>query len=348
VGVWYCTREAVKTALDIKETARANAAVDRAIEGASRSIEGFLHRKFYPWLGTRYFNWPDQNRSRAWRLWLDENDLISVTTLVTGGQTIPATDYFLEPVNSGPPYTHIEMDLDSSSAWGGGSTHQRDIAVTGLWGSTPNVEAPVGTTVEALDGSETGVDLGAAPDVGVGDIIRIDDERMIVTGRTMLDTGDALTAGMAAQMNVQTAPVSSGAAFAVGEVILIGAEKMLVTDIAGNNLLVIRAWDGSTLAAHSTSDDVYSARTLTVTRGALGTTAATHLTSATVVRHVVPGLVNQLSVAEAINGNLQELSGYARVAGSGDAEREFTGRALDDLRERCYVAHGRKFRKAAV
>src|SRR5690606_22447868 len=56
---WYTTRETVKAALDYKETARNDAQVDRAIESASRAVEGLLHRRFYPETATRYFDWPN-------------------------------------------------------------------------------------------------------------------------------------------------------------------------------------------------------------------------------------------------------------------------------------------------
>jgi hypothetical protein len=87
---------------------------------------------------------------------------------------------------------------------------------------------------------------------------------------------------------------------------------------------------------------------LTVTRGQLGTTAATHSSSAAVARHVVPGLVQELAVAEALNTLLQKQSGYGRVIGSGDNEREASGRGLRQIREDAYTAFGRKPRKAAV
>jgi len=123
---------------------------------------------------------------------------------------------------------------------------------------------------------------------------------------------------------------------------------MRVDDIAGNTLVVTRAWDGSTIAAHSVGATVYAPRMLTVQRAALGTTAATHLTSASVYRWDPPGPVRQLCVAEALTDLLQGRSGYARTAGAGENEREATGRGLKDLRERVYVSHGRKARTRAV
>lgn len=341
MGAWYTTREDVKSALDSKESARNNALIDIAIEAASRAAEGHLNRTFAPTVATKYFDWPTEEYSRAWRLWLDESDLISVTTLSSGGTAIPASDFILEPNRTGPPYSRIEILKSSASAFGGGATQQRDITVTGLWGYADDTTT-VGVTAEALDASETGVDVDGATSaaVGVGSILRIDDERMLVTDRSMLTTGQTLQAPLTAVNNNVSVAVTTGSAFAVGEVILLDSERMLVVDIAGNTLTVRRAWDGTALAAHSGST-IFAARTLTVSRGALGTVAATHLTGASVLRWDIPGVLRALAKGEAINILLQEGSGYARVVGSGENEREMQGRALRGLREQAVESLGR-------
>lgn len=348
MGVWYATREDVKDALDIKETARSNAQVDRAVEAASRAVEGYLHRVFAPILATRYFNWPNHQTARSWRLWLEHDDLISATTVSSGGVTIAGTDYFLEPVNEGPPYDSIEIDLDSSASFSTAGTHQRAVTVTGLWGWS-NDTTSVGTTAEALDASETAVDVDGptAAQVGVGSVLTVDSERMLVTGRTALTTGQTLQTNMTDRDNMVTVAVTTGSAFAVGEVILLDSERMRIVDIAGNNLTVDRAWDGSTIATHSGST-IYGYRTLTVTRGALGTTAASHLTGAAVYRWDVPGPVRELTIAEAINDLLQARAGYARTAGSGDNEQESKVQGLESLRKSVMTSHGRKARIGAV
>jgi hypothetical protein len=348
VGAVYATRESVKGALDAAETARNDAQVDRAIETASHNVEALLHRRFYPQTATRYFPWPPLQRSRSWRLWLDADELISVTALVAGGTTIASTDYFLEPANSGPPYTSVEIDLGSSAAFqpAATGTHQRAIAITGVFGHSAD-EAPAGTLAEALDGSETGVDVSDSSLIGVGSIIKVDSERMIVTARTMLDTGQNSSALDAASSGVTITGVTAGT-IAVGEVLLVDSERLLVVDVAGTTLTVKRAWDGTVLAAHSNGADLYALRTLTVERGALGTTAATHSTSTAITKHVVPAMVRDLTIAEAINQLQQETSGYARIIGEGETAREGTGRSLYDLRKDTVAAYGRKARTRAV
>lgn len=354
-GVWYATREQVMRALDVKLTARSSAQIDRALESASRDVEDLCHRRFYPVQATRYFDWPNPQRAASWRLWLDDNELISVTTLASGGVTIAAADYFLEPNRSGPPYNRVEIDLDSSAAYGGGDTHQRDIQISGLYGYR-NTETTVGALAEALDASETGVDVNAAASaaLGVGSVLRVDSERLLVTGRTMADTGQNVGgAGLTAQANSVALAVSDGTAFAVDEILLVESERMLVVDIAGNTLTVIRAWDGTVLAAHAAGVDIYAPRTLTVRRGALGTTAATHSNGASVVRWDPPGLVRDLVIAEAENRITNEQAGYARTrrttSGMGtSSDQALTARDLPALRTQVYNAHGRKARLRGV
>jgi hypothetical protein len=349
----YATREDVMRALDVKQSARNAAQVDRALQSASRSIDGLCHRRFYPEIATRSFPYPGPQSATSWRLWLNANELISVTTLTSGGTTIAASDYFLEPNEYGPPYNRLEIDLDSSAAFGGGDTHQRDITITGLWGYRDD-ETTVGALAEALDASETAVDVNAAASalVGVGSVLRVDTERMLVTSRTMADTGQNVGgAGLTAQQNSVTLTVSDGTAFAVDEILLVDSERLLVVDIAGNNLTVQRAWDGTVLAAHAAGADIYAARTLTVTRGALGTTAATHADASTVVRWDPPGLIRDLTIAEVLTRLTNEQAGYARTrkqGDGGDTERAKATFDLPGLREQVYATHGRKGRVRSV
>jgi hypothetical protein len=350
----YCTREDVKQALDFKETARADGAVDRAIQAATGAVEGLCHRVFHPAIGTRYFDWPDQY-ARPWRLWLDASELISITAVSSGGITIPVGRINLEPNRSGPPYSRIEIQLDTDSAFGGGATPQRDITITGLWGYS-NEESPAGTAAAAASDTATTLSVSNAAAIGVGQVLRIGAERLLVTDRAMTSTGQALQTPLTAAKNSEVVTVADGTAFAVGEVLLIDAERMRVTDIAGNNLIVDRAWDGSTLAAH-TAPTIYASRALTVARGALGTTAAAITQGAPVYRWNPPGAVRSLAIAEAVTTLLQESSGYARTTGVGSSARQVGGgtvaktaygSGLDALREQVYVSHGRKARTRAV
>lgn len=354
MGVWYATREDVKSALDFAETSRSNARVDRAIAAASRQIEGFLHRRFYPETATRYFDFPDQY-ARPWRLWLDDSELISLTAISSGGTSISTADVNLEPNRSGPPYNRVELRIDTNSAFGGGTTTQREITITGLWGYRDD-ETTAGTAASAATSGATTLLVSDSSEIGVGSLLRIGSERLIITERAMASTGQTLQTPLDAQQKTVTVAVTNGTAFAVDEVILLDSERMLIVDIASNNLTVKRAWDGSVLAAHNGST-IYALRSLTVTRGALGTTAAAISQGDAIHRWNPPGPVQQLCIGEAVTTLLQQAAGYARTTGVGTSARQVGGgnvakteygTGLDALREQVYTSHGRKARTRAV
>lgn len=351
---WYTTRGRVKRVLDIAETARRNADVDEAIESASKNVEGLLHRKFYPRAGSEYFDWPPSlGAGKAWRLYLNDRELASdaglTITTNNGGTTLTSDQYILYP-RQGPPFTRLEINLGSTGAFSSGTTHQGAIAITtasplGAWMGQPIDDRPAGALAEALDASETGVDVTDSSKVDIGSILLCQSERMIVTGRSLLTTGQTLQSALDSDSAAQSVAVSDGTLYFAGEVITVGAERMRIDDIAGNTLIVERNVDGSTLAAHTVGTTVYAPRTLTVERGALGTTAATHSTSTALTCHAPLGPVVALATAYALNQLLNQGSGYARVSGSGDNQREFTGRSIKQLEADARASCGRKLRR---
>ncbi|PZT70197.1 hypothetical protein DN402_31760 [Streptomyces sp. SW4] len=102
------------------------------------------------------------------------------------------------------------------------------------------------------------VDGRTSAAVGVGSVLRVGSERMLVTGRTMAATGQTLAADLTVQKKDVTVTVADASGFAVDETVLIDAERMLIVDIAGNTLIVERAVDGSVLAAHTTGAALYA------------------------------------------------------------------------------------------
>lgn len=336
----YTTREAVKSDMDIKETARANALVDRCIRSASRSLDGFLRRRFYPQYATRYFDWPNANRARTGRLWLDEHFLISFTEVTSGGVVVPDADVILYP-DGGPSYDQLELNSSSTAAWTTDGTAQNSIGVTGLWGETDDHD-PAGVLDGAVaDAVTTAVTVTASSTIGVGSLLKVDTERMMVTERRMADTGETLTAGIAANKADQLLLGHDPTQFSEGDLIAVGAERMRVDAVQGTTIVVSRAWDGSPLAAHSVGASVYAPRLLTVARGAVGSTPTSHLDGATVSVWHVPDLIEEFCAAEALNAVAQKRASYARVSGSGDNERETSVRGLADVRDRALALYGR-------
>lgn len=347
MGVWYCTREQVKTALDIKETARDNLQVDRAIESASRGIEGLMHRKFYPMTTTRYFPFPSYAFGNpAWQLWLENDEIVTLTSMTSGSVSILPANVFLEPVNEGPPFNRIELDQSSNASFGQGVSPQHDIAITGVFGYGDSYDS-AGTLAANLDGFTTTVGISNSSTIGVGSVIRIDSERMIVTDKQSVATSQTLQTAMTAQNANMSVGITDGTQFFIGEVITIDTERMLIQDILGNNLVVKRAWDGFPLATHDIGSAIYVMRNAIVQRGALGTAAVSHGTGP-IGKLQIPGTIRALCVAESINQVQQELSSYARVVGSGDNQRNASGAGLEDMRQRAYIAFGRKARLRVI
>lgn len=311
MGVWYTTRETVKSALDSNLTARSNAQIDRLIESSSRDAEKLTLRKFYPQVATRYLDWPDHLAPSANSIWLDENELISLTSLTVGGDLIPLNDLVLRP-SDGPPYISIEVDLSSNSSFTSGPTYQNNVVALGTFGYGAD-EVAAGALAEALDDSEMGIQVTDSSLMGTGSLLRVNDERMLVTSREWLNLGVTLAADLSERNNATTVTLSASTANVhAGEQLLIGAERMLVEDVAGVTCVVKRGWDGSTLAAHATSAAVYAPRDLSVLRGMLGTTAATHSLAAAIWRHEPPGPVQSFTLAKTLAGLGLEQGAKAR------------------------------------
>lgn len=314
MGVLYATVERVKLDGDLRG-GDLTSQIARALESASRSIDGArpgggrLGRRFYPEVATRYFSWLTIDATGT--LSLGRYELAAVpTTVVNGSTTLTInTDYVPWP-QEGPPYNQLRFL--TSGAW---SSVFLGVAITGVWGYNTE-EAPAGTIVEDLDTSETGVDVSDVSAIGIGSIIRVDSERMIITDKTLVTSGQTLATPLTAYNDDVIVAVASGAAFHANEVITLDAERMLIQSIAGNTLIVTRAYDGSPLDVH-TGSTIYVPRTLTVQRGALGTTAATHTSGAAINRHVVPALVESLAIAETLDQIQQESGAYAGTSGEG-------------------------------
>ncbi len=347
IGPVYCTREDVRSALDFKETARNNPQIDRAVVAGSRSVEGLLHRKFLPWTGVRYFDWPGAQYSTSWRLWLNQTELVSLTSITSGGIALTPGDVFLEPVNDGPPYDRIEMDRSTSASLNSGDTPQRSIAITGVWGYD-DVTTQVATVATTVNASVTTLEVSDSSAIGVGATLLVDSERVHVTESAFITTTTTLGGNLTASLAEVSVPVASGSAIHAGESILIDGERMQVASVVGNTLTVKRAVEGSVLATHTSGATVYAPRSLTVSRAALGTTAASHTAPAAVYLQVIPGLVRELAIAEAIGCYLGESSGYAGSAGSGESGTKNVAGGLAGIRNQAYMAYGRKARTRAV
>jgi hypothetical protein len=344
----------VRDALDLTPARRTTRRIDDAIQASAGDIDRLCKRIFWPQTAARTFDWPDPTSPTPWRLWLDQSlgdppmpDLATITTITSGDTTIPPTSVLLRP-DDGPPYGWIELDTSTTDVFGQSDTWQRDITITGIWTRELNT-ADAGTLTAAITTTTaTTASISDSAAVGVGDLLTIDTERIQVTGKTWTDTTQtAAGTGLTARNDSQTLQVTGGT-WHEGETLLIGSEHVQVEDIAGTTLLIHRAVDGTTLAAHTAGTAIWAPRTITIERAAAGTTAATHSDGATLTRNLPPAPINQLAVGLSLDTLLQQATGYSRTVGSGDNARNASGSALRDLRERVRVTYGRKGRADAI
>jgi len=348
----YTTREAVKSAVDVTDPARANAQIDRLIADASRSVDTLCHREFFPWYGTQRYDWPDLSSPNFWRMWLPGvKELVSLSTVVSGGVDLTPADVVLYP-EDGPPYDRVEINRATAASFDSGSTEQGSLVLTGLWAGAPVDERPVSVIANAggITDSGTTLDVPDSSVIGVHSVIRCGTERMIVTGKTALDTGtDLATPGMTAEMRNVAVPLTTATgAPEAGEMIVIDGERMLVRERIGTTAYVTRQADGTVLAAHSAGASVYAYRRLTVQRAALGTTAAAYTVGTAINRWFPHPSLEGLTIAKTLNGVAQENSGYARVIGTGENQREARGAGLKAKTDETYFQLGRLGRIGAI
>lgn len=352
----------------------ANAQADRAIASATRDVESRLKRRFFPQDRVRFFPWPNYQYADPWRLWLNQHDLIVCTLLESPlGTSIPLNVVFLEPVNkeSWEPFRSIELDRSSNASWGTAPSPQHAIVATGTWGYNAEMDAAGTLAAAVTTTTATTITVSDGSLMGIGDILILDPgrsaapfpsaagyagalqgytgERVLVTDRATVSTGQTNVSGATSASNADVAvTVTDGTQVHAGEVLLLDTEQLLVMNITGNVVTVKRAWNGTVLAVHSAATTLYAYRLLSVLRGQLGTTAATHLVNAAVSRHRPPSLVRDLGIAVAINQIESEGSGWARTVGAGDNVRNATGAGLAQMWKDTIGAHGRQARSRVI
>lgn len=346
-GAFHASRQKLARMLDFQEVARNDVQLDDALRQATANVEGYLHRGFFPWRGTRSLDWPSRDHDFSYRIWLNDNELISLTSVVSGGVTLNIANVLPYP-NTGPPYNAIETSYATSSVFQTGSTWQNSLVLTGLWGYQSTTSA-AGALALAVNASVTTFILDNASKIGVGDVLLVDSEYVVVTALTSSTAGQTLQTPLLASAAGTAVAVTTGSAFAVGEVITLDSEQMLIIDITANTLVVKRAWNGTVLATH-TGSTIFAQRAATVTRGACGSTAASHLLAASLALHVIPPSVQALTLAEASWIYAGHSAGWQVAPGTTNrATTQLAGlEVMQDLRRNASRVAGRKGRRRAV
>lgn len=351
----YATLEQVIATPEVSHSAYAASTITSTILSSSDSIDRTLHRRFYPERRTVLFDWPQPHFTPTWQIDLDAsgNRMISLEQCLSGDGTNITASCVLRRSDDKqePPYDRLEIDLSTSAAFSAGTTWQRAISVTGLYADGPDTSTAVACAVLSggINSSVTTLVLNPVSGVytpGVLALIKIGTERLQLLSRRMSAVSGQTTTGNPDDLQSDTIiGVTSGSAFAVGETILIDSERMRINDIAGNNLIVDRAYDGTPLATHASGVQVYALRTFTAARGVLGSTAASHSDADSVYVHEYPPLINELCVAETLLSLQRKIGAFG--SGSPDSSTRRGMSEIQDLRDRVRKAYG-KTRKAAI
>ena len=152
--------------------------------------------------------------------------------------------------------------------------------------------ASLTTTSEALDNSETLIDVVNATNFSRGDVVTIDREDMLINIIQTSQLNEDLD-------STETAvDVDSGSLFVVGDEITIDSEQMHVTAINSNTLTVSRGYNSTAATTHSDNTPIISnnAKTLSVVRGYNSTGIVTHSTGAAVTSGK-PAYLSTVSIA---------------------------------------------------
>ncbi len=174
---WYCTLDALKSELGDTGTAN-DARYRRYIANASRAIEDVTGRTFVPVTATKYFDAPTRCPDR---LFLEYDDLLSITTLEDQTGAITSGYYWLYPLNMTPRHSIVLNTTDLGRAFEYDDDPEKAITVTGRWGYCEDTVA-TGLTLGAAIASTTATGIvlsGAGCEVGW--TLLVDTEAMFVT-----------------------------------------------------------------------------------------------------------------------------------------------------------------------
>ena len=114
------------------------------IAKAEAHIVTQTERQFTAAAATRYYDPTDPEVVNGAYLYLDE-DLVSVTTLTNGDADVltAATEYILQPVNTGPPYHTVKLITSGGIMWTFDDDPEVAISLKGSWGYQATVPVDI-------------------------------------------------------------------------------------------------------------------------------------------------------------------------------------------------------------
>ena len=175
-----------------------NETLVRFMRTASRSVDKYTRRKFYPRRETRFYDYIYPQKIKL------DDDLLALDTLKTqnGACTLGSGVLFLGTGKewNRPPYDRIVVNVSTGSTLNYSATEQRANEITGFWGyheEYANAWIDTGTSLAgSYAASATSLSLAGAvstgtgasdanwnaPRISVGDLLRVESEYFNVTG----------------------------------------------------------------------------------------------------------------------------------------------------------------------
>lgn len=190
----YATPDDVRYSASYEIASSMDPVLLRFLESASRAIDQYTERHFYPWLGSKYINGVSGSR-------LALPDVLSISSFVADsendgtwdGETwVEGTDYYLESLS------HVDQfpkAVAITTGWGNYRfcPGDRRYKLTGLWGYGNGESATpwsgLGVTATVADSTSTAVMISAPDVVAAGMLIRCGTEFMEV----MSESGATVT-----------------------------------------------------------------------------------------------------------------------------------------------------------
>ena len=204
--------------------------ISSLLYNASRSVDHFTRRKFYPRLETRFYDHYNAKQIRV------DDDLLDIRTLKTmnGACTVASGVMWLAAGDNWnyTPYDRIVLSSNSGSVLLYSGTPQRSNELTAFWGyheDYKNAWVDTGTSL-AVNYSASGVTLalagagsagtdasdvnGFAPRIAIGDLLKMGDQLFYVKGAPTSGNGSLLITPYV--NGTHTASVISGGSWAAG------------------------------------------------------------------------------------------------------------------------------------
>lgn len=306
-----------------------------AILSASRSIDNLCDRRVWPEINTKKrYRWNPAFESKSNRLFMGDQFLWRLESVTSDGESIPTTDVVALPVNTGPPFTRLELTENVFSA---ADAEAVSVEIIGDWGASLDIEPVTTVASDAAVDADT-VHLTGTQAVSVGSVLVVGSEWLIVSDQQFTATTSATVGALADKASVNTINVTDGSLFEPGERAALGGEIIEIRRVVGNVLHVARAVDGSKIEAHPDATTIWKPSFYTIQRGALGSEAASLTSGDPVNVWRPPATIRQLAIAETLQALQLNNRAWQKPA-KGGAEMD----AIEKLRHKVRT----EFRAAA-